>query len=346
MARPAGLEAGRDGRREREEVRCRFVVNAAGLFSDKVAAMVGDTSFGIKPRIGEYLLLKRPPVTAKEEPPLCRHIVFPCPGKMGKGVLVQPTLWGNLCLGPTAHDFANADWRSANYDEAQRRASKASIVGLLLAKCRELLPCVPPASEAIHSFAGVRAKNSTGDWVVRPSANEPQLIHAAGIDSPGLAGSPAVALEVVRLLGAAGLELTPNPHFVPKRRPYIVPKGNWKRMDPAGNGKEVTLKKKLALPDPARHVVCRCELVTEAEVLDAIQRGRTSCLKVENTQQVRKRTRAGMGWCQGEYCEPKVRALLAAERDKAAASSGAMEGRPWPASSLLESQHQYADGHR
>jgi len=166
-----------------------------------------------------------------------------------------------------------------------------------------------------------------------------------------------VAVEVVRLLEKAGLVLTPNPHFAGKRRPYVVPKGNWKRMDPTGSGKEVTLKKDFP-EDPDRHVVCRCELVTETEVVDAIRRGQRSCLKVETTQQVRKRTRAGMGWCQGEYCESRVQGILARElqgfggKSRARgegtpeAVAAAFEPRPWPESSLLESQHQYADSHK
>jgi len=365
---------------EEEVVTAKFVVNAAGLFSDKIANMVGDSSFTIKPRIGEYLLMKRPAITAKEEPPLCRHIAFPCPGPMGKGILVQPTLWGNLCLGPTAHDFEDKERRTAVFDEEARGESKSDIMAFILAKCRELVPSFNEA-DIIHSFAGVRAKNSTGDWVVRPSAREAQFVHCAGVDSPGLAGSPAVALEVVRLLGAAGLELSPNPHFNPKRRPYIVPKGNWKRcLRGDSSGKEVTIKKDFP-EDPSRNVVCRCELVTEEEVVDAVRRGKSSSLKVETTQQVRKRTRAGMGWCQGQYCQPKVASLIARElglgsaAEAAAAKgstgvsssttalpptrgggcnqSGGMQGprvsyggvevRDWPESSLLESQHQHAD---
>ena len=116
----------------KETVKARYVVNAAGVFSDKVAAMVGDESFKMKPRLGEYLLMRRPAITSAEEPPLCRHIVFPCPGKMGKGVLVQPTLWGNLCLGPTAVDTLKRDpvWRG----ESARGESKASVIKEILSK--------------------------------------------------------------------------------------------------------------------------------------------------------------------------------------------------------------------
>jgi len=316
-------------------LKAKYVVNAAGLFSDKIAAMIGDDSFTIKPRIGEYLLMKRPNITNKEEPPLCRHVVFPCPGKMGKGILAQPTLWGNLCLGPTAHDFKNKENRSPNFSADERGESKAGIMTHLLEKCRELIPSIDEES-IIHSFAGVRAKSSRGDWIVEPSQIDAAFVHAAGIDSPGLAGSPAIAMEVVRLLGVAGLQLIKNPHFNPKRKPYIKPKGNWKMMD--DDGKEVTIKKEHK--DPKLNVVCRCELVTESEVVDAIQRGKTSSIKVTNTQQVRKRTRAGMGWCQGQYCQPKVQEIIAKELGLKVSDIGV---RQWPESSLLNSQHQYAE---
>ena len=122
---------------------------------------------------------------------------------------MQPTLWGNLCLGPTAHDFEDKEWRVAVHDPSKRGESKRHIVDELLTKCRELFPKHVDEHAVIHSFAGVRAKNSTGDWVVRCAADQPadqkgRFVHAAGIDSPGLAGSPAIALEVVRLLSSKG----------------------------------------------------------------------------------------------------------------------------------------------
>lgn len=334
-----------------EVVTARFVVNSAGLFSDKVARMVGDESFYIKPRIGEYLLGKRPDITIKENPPHCRHIVFPCPGKMGKGILVQPTLWGNLCLGPTAHDFEDREWRVSVHDPKKRGESKAGIMEELLVKCRELFPKHVDMKDVIHSFAGVRAKNSTGDWIVRCSeGHDGRFVHAAGIDSPGLAGSPAIALEVVRLLREeGGCELKENAHFNPKRKPYIIPKGNWTVPNPQG-GKQLPIKKDHA--DPALNVICRCELVTESEIVDAITRGKNgpgdragggACgggIPVDTTQAVRKRTRAGMGWCQGQYCQPRVQKILARELNKPV---GAVPVRAWPESSLLDGQHQFAE---
>ena len=116
---------------------------------------------------------------------------------------------------------------------------------------------------------------------------------------------------------------------------YIIPKDNWKMMK---GDKKVPIK--LNHEDPQLNVICRCELVTEAEILDAIHRGKDSSIKVETTQAVRKRTRAGMGWCQGQYCEPRVKALLAKENGLTASQ---VPGRSWPESSLLDRRHQYAE---
>lgn len=184
----------------------------------------------------------------------------------------------------------------------------------ILSKCRRLIPRFE-TKDVIHSFAGCRAKNSTGDWIIRPSEIHPSFIHATGIDSPGLAGSPAVAVHVVKLLAEAGLDLAPNPSFNPRRRPIIRPKNKWKGI-------------KQKDPDPARNVVCICEKVTEAEIVDAVHRS----LEVKSTQAIRKRTRAGMGHCQGKRCEELVQKIVARELKL---SLKQVPRRPWPESSLL-----------
>lgn len=121
--------------------------------------------------MGEYLLLH------KNQGKYARHVVFPAPGKMGKGVIIQPTLWGNLLLGPTARDMHNPD---------HANQSTSFIMGYLLSKCKSLIPSFDP-EDVIHSFAGARAKTDRGDWIVEESAACPGFIQAAGVDSPGLA---------------------------------------------------------------------------------------------------------------------------------------------------------------
>ena len=205
----------------RESVKTRYVINCAGSSSDKIAKMIGDDSFYIKPRLGDYILLNR------NQGHLTSKTLFPCPDPvLGKGVLVQTTLWGNLILGPTARDIHN---------EEARDMSDATVQEYILSKCKKLCPYFDPR-EAFHGFCGARAKSSRGDWIIEPSAKDGALIHVAGIDSPGLAGSPAIALEVVRLLQEAGCETPANKSFNPNRAPIITLKAGMRglKMGPVG----------------------------------------------------------------------------------------------------------------
>jgi len=302
---------------EREQIRAKYIVNCAGGASDKIAKMVGDDSFTIKPRLGEYVLLKKSSGSA------CNHIIFPCPGPYGKGILVQKTLWGNLILGPTARD--QHEWADPTVDPD----SKEEILSTILSACQKLVPAFD-VNDAFHSFAGARAKSSRGDWIIEPCATDGDMIHAAGIDSPGIAGSPAIALEVVDLLKQAGLASTPDPTFNPKRAPIIVPKNG-------DDGLVYTPDDKTELNaagvSAAENVVCKCEKVTEAEIVDACRRS----LPVDSTQAMRKRTRAGMGGCQGKPwnygCECRVAQILARENQLPTPVVGR---RPWSATSQFD----------
>jgi glycerol-3-phosphate dehydrogenase len=192
-----------------ETIHAKYVINCAGSASDQIAHMIGDHSFKIKPRLGDYLLLNR------SQGHLAKHTIFPCPDPvLGKGVLVQTTLWGNLILGPTARDMHQAE--SADMTHAQ-------IQHYILSKCLELLPSFD-SKETIHAFCGARAKSDRGDWIIENSQQDGRMIHVAGIDSPGLAGSPAIALEVVRLLEESGCKMSKTSTFNPRRAPIITPK--------------------------------------------------------------------------------------------------------------------------
>jgi len=240
-------------------------------------------------------------------------------------VLVQTTLWGNLILGPTARDMHLPEVAAETTED---------ILTYILGKCKQLVPSFD-ANEVIHTFSGSRAKNSTGDWVIGVSSASKQFINAAGIDSPGLAGSPAIALDVVKLLQGAGLALEKDPSFNPIRAPIIVPKDGWKGIKAGPVGK---------VTDPKQNIVCKCEKVTEAEIVTALHRS----LPVDSTQAIRKRTRAGMGHCQGEAenynCECRVADIIARETGVPAEAVGR---RPWPATSSLQqrwlSDQQKAD---
>eukprot|EP00947_MAST-08B_sp_MAST-8B-sp1_P001930 g1930.t1 len=289
--------------------------------------MVGDDSFTIKPRLGEYLLLH------KNQGKYCDRTLFPVPDpKKGKGVLVQKTLWGNLILGPTSRDV---------HDPDTLRASNEEINAYILSRCKQLVPSFDPGS-VIHSFAGIRAKSSRGDWIIEPALDacpSGRFVHAAGIDSPGLAGSPAIAVAVTDLLRASGLELEADPDFDPYRAPLIRVKDGWRGLKsaapPATFGDDVA---------PEKRVVCKCEKVTEAEVRECVRRG----LPVDSTQAIRKRVRGGMGHCQGDPqnydCESRIAAIIADELDMPQTTRG-VGRRPWPATTTLKGRWP-SDGER
>lgn len=207
----------------------------------------------------------------------------------------------------------------------------------LLTKSRQLVPSID-AANVIHSFAGSRAKSDRGDWIIERAqcGKEINFFNVAGIDSPGLAGSPAIALHVVHelLVKQGGLELVENKAFNPYRKPTIFPKKGWKGLKlkkvPKSEsdlviGKEAEMK---------RNVVCKCERVTEYEIVDAMSR----CgVRVDTTQAIRRRTRAGMGHCQADAgncnCELYVAHLIAKKQQMS--KVGNVGRRPWPATSLL-----------
>ena len=225
-----------------EEIKARYIINCAGCGSDKIANMIGDFSFKIKPRIGDYLLLH------KDQGYLAKHTIFPCPDKiLGKGVLVQTTLWGNLILGPTARDYNN---------ESHMDMTSVDIQEYIIKKCRVLVPSID-ASMVIHAFAGSRAKSDRVDWIIEHSAQNARMIHCAGIDSPGLAGSPAIAMAVVEMLTTYQAQFekskkpemfAKNPKFNPKRLPIITPKDTfWKGLKAGPVGKYTDPKVSLYL---------------------------------------------------------------------------------------------------
>ena len=320
-----------EGLAKNETVWCDFIVNAAGCKSDEIARMVGDNSFQIKPRMGEYILLhKNEGVRLNTS-----HTLFPCPHPVyGKGVLVQGTLWGNLILGPTARDTMRKNKSSGKYeiDPDVRDEPRDNIMGYILSKCRNLIPDFD-ASQVIHTFSGARAKNTTGDWIIGPVAGVAGFINAASIDSPGIAASPAIAEDVVRMLGEAGLKSGRDPTFNPVRAPIVVPKDGYK-------GIRMSKNDFWKVKDPRQNVVCKCERVTEQEVIDACHRS----LPIDSTQAIRKRTRAGMGHCQGDpnnyNCEARVAQIISRETGIPLNEVGR---RPWPASSMLKQRHVYID---
>lgn len=263
-----------------ECVNARFVINCAGVYSDQVAALVGDRSFDVHPRKGEYLLLD------KECGKLVSHTIFTTPSKMGKGILVSPTVDGNLLLGPTSVDILDKE----NKNTTQEGLAQ------VMEKTRTLVDGIP-LGKTITSFCGLRAAGSTGDFII--NVPEAGFVNAAGIESPGLSASPAIAEHIVSLLRREGLPLKENEHFNPIRRSYH-----------AFRDASMEEKNEIIKRDPAYgKIVCRCESITEGEILDAIRRNP----KARDLDGIKRRTRAQMGRCQGGFCSPYIIELLAKE---------------------------------
>ena len=263
-----------------ERVYADYVINCAGVYSDEIARMVGDDSFAVHPRRGEYMLLDR------EAGDLVSHTIFRCPSKMGKGVLVSPTVDGNLLLGPTAEDIEDKE------DTSTTAAGLDKVRSLAAQQVRGI-----PFGKVITSFTGLRSVGSTGDFII----NMPKrgFINLAGIESPGLSSSPAIAVHVAQMLADEGVELVNKADFNPVRRPMHY----FKELDNEGKNEVIKVHPEFA------HVICRCETVTEGEILEAI---RTNP-KPRDVDGVKRRTRASMGRCQGGFCTPYIIELLASE---------------------------------
>jgi glycerol-3-phosphate dehydrogenase len=263
-----------------ESIHTRFVINCAGLYSDKIANLIGDNSFNVHPRKGEYILLD------KECGGMVSHTIFRTPSKMGKGILISPTVDGNLLLGPTSVDISDKENKNTTQEG----------FGDILQKAQENIAFVPSA-KTITSFCGLRAVGSTGDFII----NSPQkgFVNAAGIESPGLSASPAIAEYIVNLLKEDGLELEENPNYNPIRE-----------SSHAFAEASIEKKNEMIKANPAYgKIVCRCESITAGEILDAIRRNP----KAKDLDGVKRRTRAQMGRCQGGFCGPYITELLANE---------------------------------
>lgn len=261
-------------------VEARFVISCAGVYSDAVANMVGDTTFRVHPRKGEYILLD------KECGTLVSHTIFQTPSKMGKGILISPTVDGNLLLGPTSVDG----------EDKENKATTQEGFADIIAKAQRSIGSVP-LGKTITSFCGLRAVGSTGDFII----NSPKkgFINAAGIESPGLSASPAIAEYIIQMLKKQGLSLTQKENYNPIRASSHA-------------FREMSLEEKnrIIKENPAYgRIICRCEGVTEGEILDALRRNP----KATDLDGVKRRTRAQMGRCQGGFCSPYIIALLARE---------------------------------
>lgn len=265
------------------DFKARYVINAAGLYSDKIDQMVNEKTFEIRPRSGEYILFA--PGTGKA----LNTVVFQMPSKMGKGILVTSTYHGNLLLGPDAIDEDGAVDRSTHVE----RLYKIYKEGLLTTDKMDI-------ETFIRSFTGIRAVASTDDFIVGATAT-PHFLNAAGIQSPGLTSSPAIADMIAEELAAQGLALVDDPSYDPYRAPIIERK---EEMRPYSE-----IAPLLDIPSCPEKIICRCEQVEEKTIVDCLHRG----IPVLSVDGVKRRTRASMGYCQGDFCRPRIKAIMERE---------------------------------
>jgi len=267
---------------ERGPIRGRWVVVAAGMWADDLLHAAGLDGFSITPRKGEYFVLDR---RVAER---VRGVLFPCPTPVSKGILVTRTIHGNVMLGPNA----------VNVEDKEDVATTAPGLNEVMAGALRLVPSLD-ARDVIRTFAGLRAGGSTGDFRIEAPREAPGLVFLGGIESPGLTAAPAIAEEVVGLLGEGGLALVERPDYVPERRG--IPRFS-----------HLTREEREALiaQDPRYgNVICRCETVTEGEVVAACH----APIPARTYDAVKRRTRVGTGRCQGAFDTPLVIEIMARE---------------------------------
>ena len=261
----------------------KAVINAAGVYADKINDMVSKNHFDIHPRIGEYYVLD------KVQGKLTNSVLFQCPTIMGKGILVTKTVHGNIMIGPTAEDVESKDYvgtTTHGLDDIRRQAEK-TISGINY-------------RDSIRNFTGIRAESSTGDFIIGEVSDAPNFFNIAGTKSPGLSSAPAIGVDVAKMvvekLGAVKKEEfkqnRPQIHFIelsPEEKAEVIKK------DPRYG-----------------RIICRCESITEGEIVDVIHR----MVGARTVDGVKKRCRPGTGRCQGGFCGPRVQEILARELGK------------------------------
>ncbi|MGP1455360.1 MAG: NAD(P)/FAD-dependent oxidoreductase [Treponema sp.] len=258
------------------------IVNAAGLYTDTIAAMVGDADYHIRPRKGEYRVLD------KNCAGIVKHVIFQAPTKMGKGILVSPTYDDNIIAGPTAEDIED------------REDTSTTVFGIdkIDTFAKKSVPALD-FKKTIRTFTGVRACPDTGDFMIYASKKAKRFIHVGGIESPGLTSAPAIAEYVAVLLAQEGIALEKKADYKAERT--AIPQF-------AHLSKEEQAA--LIAENPLYgHVICRCETVTEAEIVAAIHRPAGA----RTVDGVKRRVRPGTGRCQGGFCAPRVLEILSRE---------------------------------
>ena len=262
-------------------VESKFIVNAAGVHADSIHNLICNEAYKITPRKGEYFLLD------KSQGSLVEKTIFQCPSELGKGVLVTPTVHGNLLVGPNAIDIDDKDSVSTE-SEGLNKIRETSLRTTNKINFRE----------NIRNFAGLRAVADNPDFIVEEEKDVKGFFDVAGIKSPGLTSAPAIAVDVVKMMGQAGLKLNPKDNFKETREQIHF-------INLSQSEKAELIKK----DNRYGRIICRCEYITEGEIVDSINR----TLGARTIDGVKRRCRPGCGRCQGGFCGPRVQEIIARE---------------------------------
>ena len=273
----------------KDTIAARYIVNCAGVYSADIAEILGEHDFPIEitPRRGEYIVMDK--ICGK----MANSTLFVTPSERGKGILVSPTVDGNLLIGPNAYPIEDPDDTSTTNMGLNEITEGA----------HRIMPTVDTRN-AITSFSGVRPTPNIYDFYIKASEQLPNVIHAVGVESPGFASGPATGEYIAELLQDNGLVLEDKENYIPTRRAD----GNHKHFNEMNDEERAEAVRR----NPAYgKIVCRCETITEGDLLDCMD----SPIPAVTIDMLKSRTRAGMGRCQGGFCSPRV-AVLIAEHEK------------------------------
>ena len=264
-----------------EMIESKYIVNAAGVYADDIHSMVSEKKYKITPRRGDYFLLDRSVGNYVSK------TIFTLPTKLGKGVLVAPTVHGNLIVGPTAIDIVDKEGINTTKEGIEQLIIKAGI------SVKDV-----PLRQVITSFSGLRAHEDGHEFIIEEVKDSKGFINVLGIESPGLTCAPAIGIMVADLLKDL-MDLSKKDNFITHRKGIL---------DPSILTMEE--RNKLIQKNNAYgNIICRCEMISEGEIIDAIHRP----LGAKSLDGIKRRTRAGSGRCQAGFCTPKTMEILARE---------------------------------
>lgn len=262
----------------KKTIKSKYVINAAGIYSDKIASMVNTDDFTITPMRGEYIIF------SKDEGHLVKTVLFQTPQKNTKGVVATTTVYGNFMIGPNAEEV----------DKKENVNTTLKEVNYIIKQARKSIPNFN-TNRILKTFAGLRAKSNRDDFIIEETKVK-NFINVAGIDSPGLTSAPAIANYVIEILKNIGLNLKDKKNFNPNRPAIIVHKDN-------------SFAGEIDHDDPSKNIICRCQSVTEAEIIDALHRS----IPIKTTDAIKRRTRAKTGKCQAAFCESRIKKIISRE---------------------------------